>query len=107
MPTELIRADCVIPAPMMSETTRQKRVEEHRLDAWARGFIIEKEWRVHTPVFDKKGEKTTTMMRIRPAKSEDELEFILSKIEEANVDSVEEIKDVVAVYQSIKQMTGW
>jgi len=65
---------------MMSETDRQKRVEEYRLGAWARGCIIEKEWRVHNPVFDKKGEKTTTMMRIRPARTDDEVEFIVSKL---------------------------
>jgi len=70
---EMIRADCVIPAPMMSETERQKIVKKHRLGVWARGCIIEKEWRVHNPAFDKKGEKTTTMMRIRPAMSVDEL----------------------------------
>ena len=81
MPTELISADCVIPAPMMSETERQKRVEQYRLGAWARGCVIEKEWRVRNPVFDKKGEKTTTMFRIRPARSADELEFIVSQLE--------------------------
>ena len=80
MPTEMISADCVIPAPMMSETDRQKRIERYRLGAWARGCIIEKEWRVHNPVFDKKDEKTTTMMRVRPAKTKDEVEFILTKL---------------------------
>ena len=82
MGTEFISADCIIPAPMMSETERQKRVEQYRLGAWAKSCIIEKEWRVRNPVFDKKGEKTTTMMRIRPARTKDEVEFILSKLEE-------------------------
>lgn len=81
MNTELISADCVIPAPMMNETERQGLVEKYRLGAWARGCIIEKEWRIRNPVFDKKGEKSTTMMRIRPAKTQDEIEFILSKLE--------------------------
>ena len=80
MPTEFMSGDCVIPAPMMSEVDRQKRVEQYRLGVWARGCIIEKEWRVHNPVFDKRGEKTTTMMRVRPAKTDDEAEFILSKL---------------------------
>ena len=81
METELISADCIIPTPMMPEIERQKRLEQYRLGAWARGCIIEKEWRVRNPVFDKKGEKSTTMMRIRPAKTKDEVEFILSKLE--------------------------
>lgn len=80
MNTELIRADCIIPAPMMSEIDRQKRIEEYRLGAWAGGCVIEKEWRVRNPVFDKKDEKTTTMMRVRPARTKDEVEFILSKL---------------------------
>ena len=75
-----IRADCIIPAPVKSETERQKIVEGYRLGAWARGCIIEREWRVRNPVFDGKGEKSTTMMHIRPAKTKDEVEFILSKL---------------------------
>ena len=81
MGTELIRADCVIPCPMKSESERASLIENYRLGAWARGCIIEKEWRVHNPVFDQKGEKSTTMMRIRPAKTKDEVELCLSKIE--------------------------
>uniref|UniRef100_A0A6H2A436 Uncharacterized protein n=1 Tax=viral metagenome TaxID=1070528 RepID=A0A6H2A436_9ZZZZ len=80
METEMISADCIIPCPMKSESERQALVEKYRLGAWARGCIIEKEWRVHNPVFDKKGEKTSTMMRVRPARTEDEIEFIVSKI---------------------------
>ena len=80
MNAEFISADCIIPAPMMSEIDRQRRVEEYRIGAWARGCIIEKERRVRNPVFEKKGEKTTTMVQLRPAQSEDEIEFILSKL---------------------------
>jgi len=49
---------------------------------WARGYIIEQEWRVHNPVFDKRGEKSTTKMLIRPAKAVDELELMASKLRE-------------------------
>jgi hypothetical protein len=83
MKQELLRADCCIPAPSMSETDRQKMIEGYRLGIWARRCIIEKEWRVRNLVFDQKGEKTTTMLRIRPVKTEDELEFIVAKLEEA------------------------
>lgn len=82
MTTEFITADCIIPAPMRSETERQKLIEKYRLGAWADGCIIEKEWRVRNPVFDKKGEKSTTMLRIRPAKTKDEIDFILSKLKQ-------------------------
>lgn len=84
MNTEFISADCIIPAPMMPEIDRQKRIEGYRLGAWARGCIIEKEWRVRNPVFDKKGEKTTTMMRVRPARTDDEVKFIISKLKVKN-----------------------
>ena len=80
MKNELIRADCIYPCPMVSETERQKRLEDYRLGIWRNGCIIEKEWRVHNPVFDKKGEKSTTMMRIRTVKTNDEVDFILDKV---------------------------
>jgi len=64
---------------MMSESERQRRVDGYRSEIWRRGCVIEKEWRVHNPVFDKKGEKSTIMMRIRPARTDDEADFILSK----------------------------
>jgi serine protease inhibitor ecotin len=82
MTTELISAECCFPCPMVSEVERQRRLEQHRLGIWANGCVIEKEWRVRNLVFDKVGEKTTTMMRIRPAKTDDEVEFIVSKLEE-------------------------
>jgi len=75
-----LSADCIYPCPMVSETERQKRLDEYRSDVWARGCIIEREWRVHNPVFDKTSEKTTTMMRVRPARTQDEAEFIISKL---------------------------
>jgi len=65
---------------MVSETERQKSLEGYRLDIWRRGCIIEKEWRVRNPVFDKKGEKSTTMMRIRTVRTNDEVDFILAKV---------------------------
>ena len=80
MGSEFLSAECVCPAPMMSEIDRQKRVSDMRKSIYANGCVIEKEWRVHNPVFDKKGEKTTTMMRIRQARTDDEVDFILSKI---------------------------
>ena len=82
MASEFIRGDCVIPAPMMSETERQEQVKRYRLGAWANGCIIEKEWRVRNPVFDQKGEKSTTMFRVRPARTQDEMEFIIAKLKE-------------------------
>ena len=80
MPTELISAECCFPCPMVSETIRQERLEQYRLGIWANGCVIEKEWRVRNPVFDKVGEKTTIMMKVRPAKSNDEFEFIAGKL---------------------------
>ena len=80
MGIEILSADCVIPAPMMSETKRQELVEKCRIGAWARGCVIEKEWRVRNPVFDKKDEKTTTKFSIRPAKTIEELEFIVKEL---------------------------
>lgn len=80
MSTEFISGDCIYPCPMVSEIERQQRLEDYRLGIWGNGCVIEKEWRVHNPVFDKKGEKSTTMMKIRPARTDDEISFILSVI---------------------------
>jgi hypothetical protein len=77
MTTDLVSAECICPAPMMSEIDRQKRVSDMRKSIYNNKCVIEKEWRVHNPVFDKKGEKSTTMFRIRPARTRDELEFII------------------------------
>jgi len=77
---EFLRADCIYPCPMVSETERQKRLEDYRLEIWRNGCIIEKEWRVRNPVFDERGEKSTTMMRVRPARTDDEVDFILAKV---------------------------
>jgi len=80
MNNEMINADCIYPCPMVSEIERQKRLEDYRIGIWRNGCVIEREWRIHNPVFDKKGEKTTTMMRIRPAKTQDEVDFLMSKL---------------------------
>lgn len=76
----MISAECICPAPMMTEIDRQKRVADMRKSIYVNKCVIEKEWRVHNPVFDKKGEKTTTMFRIRPARTMDELEFIVKEL---------------------------
>jgi len=81
MGIEFLSGDCIIAAPMMTEIKRQEIVQEYHIGAWANKCIIEKEWRVRNPVFDKKGEKTTTMMRVRPAKTKDEIDFIVSQLE--------------------------
>ncbi|HUV46283.1 MAG TPA: hypothetical protein VMW45_04370 [Dehalococcoidia bacterium] len=81
MSNDLISAECICPAPMMSEIDRQKRVTDMRKSIYVNRCVIEKEWRVRNPVFDKKGEKSTTMFRIRPARTVDELEFIVKELE--------------------------
>jgi len=78
---------------MVSETERQKRLEGYRLDIWRRGCVIEKEWRVRNSVFDKKGEKSTTMMRIRTVRTNDEADFILAKVWANSVESDIELED--------------
>jgi len=81
MTTEFISGECICPAPMMPEIDRQKRVSEMRKSIYANKCVIEKEWRVHNPVFDSKGEKTTTKFRIRPARTIDEVEFIVKELD--------------------------
>ena len=80
MPTELISANCICPAPMMSESDRQELIKAMRKSIYAHKCVIEKEWRTHNPVFDKKGEKSTTMFQVRPARTRDEAEFILKEL---------------------------
>ena len=76
----LSSGECICPAPGMSEIDRQKRVENMRKSIYANLCVVEKEWRVHNPVFDKKGEKTTTMFKIRPARTMDEVEYIAKEL---------------------------
>lgn len=76
---EFISGDCIYPCPMVNEAERQQRFEEYRLQIWQRGYVIEKEWRVRNHAFDKKGEKTTAVMRIRRARTQDEADFLMSK----------------------------
>ncbi len=78
--SELMRADCICPAPMMTEIDRQKRISEMRESIYSNKCVIEKEWRFHNPAFDNKGEKSTTMFRVRPLKTLDELEFIIREL---------------------------
>jgi len=80
MTQDLMSAECICPAPMMSEIDRQKRVADMRKSIYANKCVIEKEWRVHNPAFDKRGDKSTTMFRVRPAKTIDELEFIVQEL---------------------------
>ena len=80
MTTEFISGECICPAPMMSEIDRQKLISEMRKSIYTNKCIIDKEWRVRNPVFDKKGEKTTTKVRIRPARTIDEVEFIIKEL---------------------------
>jgi len=81
MNTKFLSGECIFPAPMVDEIERQKRLDKFRLSIWANKCVIEKEWRVHNPVFDRKGEKTTTKFKIRPARTESELDFLISRLE--------------------------
>ena len=82
MTIEFLSGECIFPAPMVDEIERQKRLEEFRLSIWANKCVIEKEWRIRNLVFDKKGEKTTTKFKIRPARTIEEVDFIISKIDQ-------------------------
>lgn len=77
---EMIKATCIFPCPGVDEAERQRRLNEHRKNVWGNGCIIESETRIHNPVFDKKGEKTTTKMVMRPARTDDEIAFIISAL---------------------------
>ena len=81
MNSEFLSAECICPAPMMSEIDRQKRLAEMRKSIYMNQCVIEKEWRVRNPVFDKRGEKTTTKFLIRPARTIDEMEFIVKELD--------------------------
>ena len=75
-----IASEIVVPAPMMSEIDREKEVNVVRRNAWRGGYIITEERRVHNPAFDKRGEKSTTKIKIRPVKTQGEADFVMSKL---------------------------
>jgi hypothetical protein len=69
-----------VPAPMCSEIERAERVENARRGIWLDGMFIESERRVRNPAFDKRGEKTTTELKWRPCKTQDEADFVAHKV---------------------------
>lgn len=70
-----------IPCPMMTEIQREEKVQKALNGLYLHGYFVEILGRRRNPVFDKKGEKSTTKIMFRPPKNEDEARFILDKIE--------------------------
>jgi hypothetical protein len=70
----------VMPSPMMSESQIAIRIEENRRALWTRGYWILGERRIHNPVFDGRGQRTTVAFEYRPCISEEEAEEIARKI---------------------------
>jgi hypothetical protein len=62
----------LIAAPDVSEEERQERVKAARDDSTLRGLMIVAERRTRNAMFDKKGQKTSTEMDVRPCRTEDE-----------------------------------
>lgn len=71
------------PTPWMTEAERQSRFELARKGVYYNGMFIESEKRVRNPLSDKKGEKTTLEMTIRPCRTKDEAGFVAARIMEA------------------------
>jgi hypothetical protein len=70
----------LVPAPMMDESKRQEVVARAKDSAWMSGQFIESERRIRNDVFDKRGEKTTTEMRVRMCKNPEEAAFVMEQI---------------------------
>jgi len=73
-------ATALIPAPMMSEEKREEKVNNAIKGIWLDGYFLESQTRVRNPVCDKKGEKTTTKIKYRACKNNQEAEFVLNKV---------------------------
>jgi hypothetical protein len=69
-----------LPAPLVTEVVRQARVDEAKRSAWLEGYWIVSERRTRNPVFDKRGEKSTTELVVRPCRNEDEAAAVLERI---------------------------
>lgn len=67
-----VLAQFIIAAPQASEIERTAKVKEAMDDAIMRGMVIVLQKRVHNPVFDKRGEKSSTEVHIRPCRTHDE-----------------------------------
>ena len=67
MGQELIEAEVIIPAPMMTEDSRLKLWEAERQKLRDGGFMIMAERRVKNTAFDFKNDRTTLKIKIRPA----------------------------------------
>ena len=66
----------VIPAPMMTEQERAKKVQDAVLALQKQGYWVEIEGRVKNPIFDTGNEITTTKIKYRPCQNEDEASYV-------------------------------
>lgn len=67
MDTEFLGGTVTLPTPFMTEECRLARLEEERQKLRAMGMMIISERRVRNPAFDKKGERTTFNITIKPS----------------------------------------
>lgn len=70
------------PAPLRDLVQLEAKRAEIRLDFWREGLFIARERQVRNPVFDRKGERSTTRFVVRPCKTAVEATFVGTKIHE-------------------------
>jgi hypothetical protein len=80
-PDGLPSFEAVCPAPFVSETERQRKVDAARRGIVLDGAVITSERRIRNDAFDKRGEKTTTKFCARICKNEDEARAAVDRIE--------------------------
>lgn len=81
-PEGLPASECVVPAPLVSESERALEVQEQIDALYMRGYFITSQKRVRNPAFDESSQQTTTKISFRICKTQDEAEFVLGKIKE-------------------------
>ena len=72
--------ECLIPAPFMDEVGRDKMVAKAVDGFYLSGYFLVEQKRIRNLAFDKGKEKTTTRLRYRVCKNEDEALLVGEKI---------------------------
>lgn len=82
-PEGLPRIEGVIPAPDVWMSSEEKRVEffdTSVMKIYLSGWYVVSQRRIRNTAFDKKGQKTTMKVIVRPCKTKKEAEFVRDKI---------------------------
>lgn len=69
-----------VKTPMMGTKNAKAKIEAECYNIHAQGLYIESHEWVRTPIFDRKGGKTTCHFTVRPCKTEEEAQYVTNRV---------------------------